>query len=309
MIHVAVAVIKNPRQEVLVALRRPDSHQGGLWEFPGGKVEEGESVFTALQREIQEELDLSINAAFPLIKISHDYGDKRVLLDVWQVTEFGGTAIGREGQQIQWLPPVDMQEQDFPAANRRIIDLLKLPLEMAITPALQELTALSDYLEKVAAADVKLVQLRQKQLPTDALLKWASHAGALCERLGLQLVLNASVDLIPMLPDGMGLHLSATELDKLTAPLAKPGTLLGCSCHSRDELRRAEALSVDYALLSPVAEIAKYPAAAALGWPGFAELAADVNVPVYALGGLRRKDLDIAQSMGAVGIAGISMYP
>ena len=308
MIHVAVAVIKNPRQEVLVALRRPDSHQGGLWEFPGGKVEEGESVFTALQREIQEELDLSISAAFPFIKISHDYGDKRVLLDVWQVTEFGGTAIGREGQQIQWLPPVDMQEQDFPAANRRIIDLLKLPLEMAITPALQELTALSDYLEKVAAADVKLVQLRQKQLPTDALLKWASHAGALCERLDLQLVLNASVDLIPVLPDGMGLHLSATELGKFTAPPAKPDTFLGCSCHSRDELRRAEALSVDYALLSPVAETKKYPAGAPFGWPGFAELAADVSVPVYALGGLRREDLDIAQSMGAVGIAGISMY-
>jgi len=309
LIHVAVAIIKNPRQEVLVALRRPDSHQGGLWEFPGGKVEEGETVFTALQREIQEELDLNISAAFPLIKISHDYGDKRVLLDVWQVTKFGGKAIGREGQQIQWLTAVDLQVQDFPAANRRIIDLLKLPLEMAITPALKELPALSEYLEKVAAADVKLIQLRQKQLPTAALLKWANHAEALGERLGLKMVLNAPVDLIPMMPGSMGLHLSATELGKLKAPLAKPSFLLGCSCHSRDELRRAEALSVDYALLSPVAKIVKYPAAAALGWSGFAELAADANVPVYALGGLRREDLDIAQSMGAVGIAGISMYP
>ncbi len=309
MIHVAVAVIKNPRQEVLVALRHPDSHQGGLWEFPGGKVEAGESVFAALQREIQEELDLSISVAFPFVKIRHDYGDKRVLLDVWQVTAFGGKAIGREGQEIQWLPTVDMQVQDFPAANRRIIDLLKLPLEIAITPVLQGLPALSEYLEKVAAADVKLIQLRQKQLPPDTLLKWASHAGALCERLGLRMVLNASVDMIPRLPDGMGLHLSATELAKLAAPLAKPGTLLGCSCHSQDELRRAEALFVDYALLSPVAETAKYPVGAALGWPGFAELAADVSVPVYALGGLRRENLDIAQSMGAVGIAGISMYP
>jgi len=123
------------------------------------------------------------------------------------------------------------------------------------------------------------------------------------------MVLNAPVDLIPMMPGSMGLHLSATELGKLKAPLAKPSFLLGCSCHSRDELRRAEALSVDYALLSPVAKIVKYPAAAALGWSGFAELAADANVPVYALGGLRREDLDIAQSMGAVGIAGISMYP
>ena len=183
----------------MCTLRHPDSHQGGFWEFPGGKVEEGESVYAALQREIQEELDLSISAAFPFVKIRHDYGDKRVLLDVWQVTAFSGKAIGREGQEIQWLPTVDMQVQDFPAANRRIIDLLKLPLEIAITPELQQLPALSEYLEKVAAANVKLIQLRQKQLPPDTLLKWASHAGALCERLGLRMALNASVDMISRL--------------------------------------------------------------------------------------------------------------
>lgn len=309
MLHVAVAVIKNPQQEVLVALRHPGSHQGGLWEFPGGKVEEGESVFAALQREIQEELDLSISAAFPFVKISHDYDDRRVLLDVWQVTEFSGKAIGREGQRIQWLAAADMQVQDFPAANRRIIDLIKLPPEMAITPNLNGLSDLSEYLEQAAAADLKLIQLRQKLLPTNALLEWASHAQVLGERLGLQVVLNASADLIPLLPNGVGLHLSASELGKLNAPLAKSVPLLGCSCHSEDDLRRAESMALDYALLSPAAETAKYPAGAALGWSQFADLAGAVSVPVYAHGGFRRKDLELAQSMGAVGIAGISMYP
>lgn len=308
MIHVAVAVIKNPLQEVLVALRRPDSHQGGLWEFPGGKVEEGESVYAALRREIQEELDLSINAAYPFLKIHHDYGDKSVLLDIWQVTEFSGQAIGREGQQIRWLQPADLQPQDFPVANRRIIDLLKLPTEMAITPVFQELIDLSAYLERLAARDLKLVQLRQKQLSAEVLLQWSQHAWEISERLELQVVLNASVDIAPRMPGGIGLHLSAAELAKSYTSLTRQAPLLGCSCHSADELRMAEAMAVDYALLSPVAETAKNPPGSALGWQRFAELAANVSVPIYALGGLGRGDLGFAQSLGAVGIAGISMY-
>ncbi|MEC7550596.1 MAG: NUDIX domain-containing protein, partial [Pseudomonadota bacterium] len=86
MLHVAVAIIKNLNQEVLVALRPPGSHQGNLWEFPGGKLESGETVFSALQREVHEEIGLRVRKAYPFIKIQHDYGDKRVLLDVWQVT-------------------------------------------------------------------------------------------------------------------------------------------------------------------------------------------------------------------------------
>ncbi|MGB1401156.1 MAG: 8-oxo-dGTP diphosphatase MutT, partial [Pseudohongiellaceae bacterium] len=126
MLHVAVAIIKNSNQEVLVALRPPDSHQGNLWEFPGGKLELAETVFAALQREIREEIGLLIRAAYPFIKIQHDYGDKQVLLDVWQVTEFDGVAAGREGQKIEWLAPKDMDSRRFPEANHRIINLLQL---------------------------------------------------------------------------------------------------------------------------------------------------------------------------------------
>ena len=104
-----------------------------LWEFPGGKLELAETVFAALQREIREEIGLLIRAAYPFIKIQHDYGDKQVLLDVWQVTEFDGVAAGREGQKIQWLRQ-DMESRQFPEANHRIINLLQLPTQMAITP-------------------------------------------------------------------------------------------------------------------------------------------------------------------------------
>src|SRR5262245_7365193 len=103
-IHVAAGVILNSRNEVLLALRPLDKHQGGLWEFPGGKVEDGEPVKVALARELLEELNLDVLTAQPLLVTEHDYGDKHVKLDVWIVRDFSGEPQGREGQVIRWCP-------------------------------------------------------------------------------------------------------------------------------------------------------------------------------------------------------------
>ena len=124
-VHVAVAVIVNSEKEVLLALRHLHQHQGGLWEFPGGKVEVDESVYDALLREIREELAVTIQAAKPLIKIAHDYQDKSVLLDVWTVDEFAGTPQGQEGQTLRWCSIADLVDDDFPAANVAIIKALR----------------------------------------------------------------------------------------------------------------------------------------------------------------------------------------
>ena len=133
-IHVAVAVIVRDGR-VLIA-RRPDHvHQGGLLEFPGGKVEPGESVQAALVREIAEETGLHVPADSlqPVIGIRHDYGDKRVFLDVWETRAAEGEARGCEGQPVEWLAPEQLQDEDFPAANRPIIRALRLPRQLAIT--------------------------------------------------------------------------------------------------------------------------------------------------------------------------------
>lgn len=125
LVHVAVAVIVNPQQAVLLALRQPHQHQGDLWEFPGGKVESGEAVYDALLRETQEELGLTIISAEPLIQVQHDYADKSVLLDVWQVNDYNGLPTGQEGQRLRWSPVSELNPDDFPAANVAIIKAIK----------------------------------------------------------------------------------------------------------------------------------------------------------------------------------------
>lgn len=127
VVHVAVGVVRNELSQVLISLRRSDAHQGGLWEFPGGKVDPGEDVQTALCREFKEELGISPTQFSPLMKISHEYTDKKVLLDVWVITAFDGEPSGLEGQRILWKLPEEFKYDDFPNANREIIDALKAP--------------------------------------------------------------------------------------------------------------------------------------------------------------------------------------
>jgi 8-oxo-dGTP diphosphatase len=124
-IDVAVAVMLDAKQNVLTSWRQPHQHQGGLWEFPGGKREDTETMFDALKREIHEELGVSVNLAEPFIRIDHDYGDKKVSLDVWLVTGFSGKPQSREGQPLRWQPINELQADEFPSANRQIIEALQ----------------------------------------------------------------------------------------------------------------------------------------------------------------------------------------
>lgn len=124
-IHVAVAIIVNAENEVLLAFRQAHQHQANLWEFPGGKVEANETVYEALKREILEEVAITIVAAKPLLTVAHDYDDRSVLLDVWHVDQFIGTPHGQEGQKLQWCAIADLVDTDFPVANRPIISALK----------------------------------------------------------------------------------------------------------------------------------------------------------------------------------------
>ena len=127
IVHVAVAIIVNKDDEVCISLRHQDLHQGGLWEFPGGKIEQHETLEQALFREVKEELNMDIEESRPLITIKHNYQDKKVCLHVNRVTSYHGKAIGVEGQRVKWLPVNQLSSYEFPAANLSIIKAVQLP--------------------------------------------------------------------------------------------------------------------------------------------------------------------------------------
>lgn len=134
-VHVAVGVILDSRRNILLTRRAEDSHQGGLWEFPGGKLEAGESLHEALARELLEELDIRIGRTEPLLEVRHDYGDKSVFLDVHVVWEFKGEARGMEQQPLAWIPVAEIRDYSFPAANQPIVEAVEALLAPVSTPA------------------------------------------------------------------------------------------------------------------------------------------------------------------------------
>jgi len=125
LVHVAVGVILDADNRILIARRSNEAHQGGLWEFPGGKVEAQETVSAAMARELHEELGITIGPLSPLLEVSHDYGDKQVLLDVHVVRSFSGEPEGREGQPLKWVTAAELSEYDFPAANVPIVEAVQ----------------------------------------------------------------------------------------------------------------------------------------------------------------------------------------
>ena len=121
---VAAAIFSPCGTELFIARRLKNAHQGGLWEFPGGKKEAGESSVVALSRELKEELGINVLECSPLIKLSHDYGDKLIELDVYRVDRFDGIPFGAEGQETQWVKLDQLTQLQFPEANKTIIELL-----------------------------------------------------------------------------------------------------------------------------------------------------------------------------------------
>ena len=124
-IHVAVGVIVNDRDEVLVAYRSENKDQGGLWEFPGGKKEKDETIELALEREFLEEIGIKLESYSPMLKIKHDYKEYSVILDVWMITGYSKIPMGAEGQALEWRHVQSLNFKDFPEANKGIIRFLK----------------------------------------------------------------------------------------------------------------------------------------------------------------------------------------
>ncbi|KPP98271.1 Nudix family hydrolase [Marinobacter sp. HL-58] len=309
-IHVAVGTIFRSGK-VLIARRPEHVHQGGLLEFPGGKVEADETVQQALVREILEETGLRIAAddLEPVIEVRHDYGDKRVYLDVWRALSADGEAHGREGQEIRWLDVSELNDADFPVANRPIIRALRLPDHYAITGSAQSEDAFVDrFLAGMSQAGPDLCLLRAPGLNEEAYARRAQWALEQCNGRHSRLMLHGAPSLLGRFPEACGLHLPWAEARQLSARPCSGDYLLAVSCHTAEEIAHAEQLQADFITLGPVKPTPSHPGVSGMGWRCFRELVAGATVPVYALGGLGLADVSKARSTGAQGVAGISFW-
>lgn len=305
VVEVAAGALRDAAGRVLLTRRHQGTHQGGLWEFPGGKLEPGEGAAAALVRELREELGIEAQSFRPLIRVAHDYGDRRVVLDTWLVERWRGDPEGLEGQPLAWVPPDELAGYAMPAADRPIVTALSLPDRYLITPPGAEHEGrFLQQLEKRLDEEVKLVQFRVFGLTRERWQALARQVLSLCESAGARMLVNADIQAALAL-GAHGVHLNRQQLAALGSREGTENLLLAASCHNAAELERAAALALDFAVLSPVQATPSHPDAEVLGWEGFASLVEPAPLPVYALGGMSAQLLERCWQAGGQGIAAI----
>ena len=271
----------------LLAQRPTGKVYAGYWEFPGGKIEPGEAANAALARELHEELGIDIGEAYPWLTRVYTYPHGTVRLQFFRVHEWKGEPHPREDQAISWQQPGAGMAAPMLPANAPILAALSLPDEYAVTDAAHYgVEAMLSRIERALGRGLKLLQVREPGLPEKD--SFTRRAIEVAHRYGCKVMTKEPF------PGADGIHYTAAQLMRLKS---KEG-LTAASCHTREELERAMALGLDFVVLGPVRD--KAPA---LGWQKFRELAYLTSVPVYAIGGLTRDDLQDARRAGAHGVA------
>jgi len=301
-VEVAAAVIERPDGAFLMASRPPGKVYAGWWEFPGGKVEAGESARQALDRELKEELGITVTHAHPWLNRAFEYEHASVMLRFFRVTGWTGDPHPHEGQeQLAWvIDPARPDVAPILPANGPILKGLSLPLVLGIS-AVAELGEVAFLRRLQAALDrgLRLVQWREKTMNAENQQRVLTEVALRCREAGARLLVNGDPALARQFD--AGLHLPSAPLMALAE---RPGfDWVGASCHDERELDKAAQLELDYVLLGPVQPTASHPGAPSLGWARLAQRLRDYPLPVFALGGLTGADLEHARSLGAHGVA------
>lgn len=311
-LHVAVGIVFDGDGRVLLAKRAEHKHQGGLWEFPGGKCEPNEQVQQALARELHEELGIRVTASQPLVKLTYAYQAVTVLLDVWLVDGYSGLPHGREGQPLLWQKLEQLDEIAMPAANQAIVTALQLPTKYLITPDSVDADYLFTGIKLAVAQGQRLIQLRAPQLSQQAYQELIERLAALVTK-DVHILLKGSYEQQQQWPLNFGWHLDSGQLKQLATLGGRPCSrqrLLAASCHNQHELELANHIEADIVCLSPVKATSSHPQTQPLGWQQTADLLRYSSMPVYLLGGMQAQDLPQARQLGALGIAAItSLWP
>lgn len=305
-IHVVAAVITDARGRILLNRRNGTSDMAGLWEFPGGKREPGETSEQTLARELHEELGIEAEIGEWVMDVPQLYPDKRLRLEVRHVRHWKGTARGREGQAITWVTPDKLSRYSMPPADQPVVAALLQVDRYLVTPEPgADTTTWLDGLQAAVEGGISRVQLRTPRsasriaLAREAVARIARHA---------EVLLNRDIELAGEL--GVGVHLGSEQLLQLERRPLPAGVPVAASCHDLAQLQAAQRLGCDFAVLGPVQATASHPGVEPMGWAGFEQLREQVAMPIYAIGGLAAADVDDARRHGAQGVAAIrALWP
>lgn len=311
--HVMAGVLRDADGRMLLAQRPPGKHLAGLWEFPGGKLEAGETPLMALARELREELGIEIDPASctPLTRVPWAYGERGLRLDAWQVARWQGTPVSLDNQALQWCEPGQVTPALLAPADRAILQTLRLPPCYPITPADLPATAAEVLFPQARAAieqGARLLQLRLPAWPAIAVQELAARLLPVARMHDAQLLLNADIDGARQLGPGVGVHLKTAQLATLTERPLPWNQPVGASCHDAEQLAQAVRIGADFATLSPLAATRSHPQVTPMGWMRFGELAEAAALPVYALGGVGPVQAQAARRAGGQGVAGIRAF-
>jgi len=301
LLQVAAAVIQRPDGQVLLAQRPAGKAYAGYWEFPGGKLEPGETPREALDRELAEELGLTVRRAAPWLVQRYRYPHAHVHLHFFRVFEWDGDPVGHDGQAFAWQTPGSFGVAPLLPANTFVLRALLLPPVYGISMA-GELGE-AEFLARAKAAlerGLALVQIREKGWPAPRQQALVSALVALARPRGAKVLWNGDAERARALGCD-GVHWTS---DALAGATARPdGMLCAASCHTRPDIERAGRLGLDFAVLGPVLPTPSHPGGQPLGWEAFAAIAELTPLPIYALGGLEPADLPVAIAHGAHGVA------
>jgi 8-oxo-dGTP diphosphatase len=304
VIPVAAGCLISERGDVLIAQRPAGKIAAGKWEFPGGKIEADETPRGALHRELREELGIGVREARPLIRLRHEYPDRIVILDTWVVNRYDGELHPHDSQALAWVARDELTRWDLLAADRPIVNALRLPADYAFTPDHADEARIVAQIDRLPAG--ALLRPRLPQLDDRAYAALARPLIAHAREAGCKVIVDRAPQLaIDVGADGW--HATSQMLALLRDPPDLPLWKIA-SCHSSAELARAKALGFDAAVLGAVKATSTHPDASPLGWNGFEALASEAGLPVYAIGGLGPRDRDDAFAHYAQGVAGISAY-
>jgi 8-oxo-dGTP diphosphatase len=308
VVDVVAGVLQDARGRILLARRTKGRDLAGLWEFPGGKREPGETPEAALARELHEELGIDVEIGVPLIAVPQHYPHKRLRLDVRRIASWRGTPRGNEGQALAWAPPQALASYTMPPADRPVVAALLQPDRYLVTPAPVDAAAWLADLQAALDAGIRRVQLRAATSDDAVFRAVARVAAERCRIAGVDVLVNADVALAREL--GVGVHLRDAQLRDLQRRPLADGVTVAASCHDADGLSRAEQLGCDFVVLGPVRATPTHPGAQGMGWDTFARLRERVSLPIYGIGGMTSDDIAVARTHGGQGIAAIrALWP